>query len=242
MKRIIQLFISVAMPLYGVAQESFDYYAAPFSYLFEVTEGYAEANFAYPTSVDDILKYWQADKRSAITREILTDKVIERLDTLTFSRLDRERRDISIGLENEYFIIRYKQDTLFCRSIPDYRDPLAGYSDLDRATMRNFYHVSMQCSDSQVHNDATEELQSAFNKGLYRMVASKLPEFRENRKQRKPFKAIILEFQHGTLNPKYCADSFDPDMLPLYADVRRYVADFAAKHRFTRIIFYYMYD
>lgn len=100
----------------------------------------------------------------------------------------------------------------------------------------------MMRSDSQVHNDASEEVQLEFTKGLYRMVGTALPKFGESRKQLKPFKVIIFEFTNGKLNPKYCRKGFNPKALPFYDEVGEYVADFAKEYGFSRIIFYYMYD
>lgn len=246
MKRlfVIQLFLSIVTPFYCVAQEPIviDAFAGPFPYLYEVVQGYTHANFEYPKNVDDILKYWQEDKQSAITREILTDTIIERLDSTTFSRLDKERRYISISHKNRCFVAKYKQDTLFWETMTNYYKPLKHYWKQDRVRMRNFYYVSMMCSDSQVHNDASEEVQWEFTKGLYRMVGTALPKFGESRKQLKPFKVIILEFKNGKLSPKYCRKGFNPKALPLYDEVGKYVADFAKEYGFSRIIFYYMYD
>lgn len=247
MKRllVIQLVLSAAAPFYCVAQKPIviETYTGPFPHLYEAVQGYARANFEYPRNVDDILKYWQADKQSAITRKILTDAIIERLDSTTFSRLDKERRHISISHKNRCFVAKYKQDTLFWETTPDYYNPLKGYWEHDRVRMRNFYYVSMKRSDSQVYNDALEEVEQwEFTKGLYRMVGSALPKFWENRRRLKPFKVIILEFKNGELNPKYRRKGFNPKTLPLYDEVGEYVADFAKEYGFSNIIFYYMYD
>ena len=230
----------------SIAQQSndFDVTDKKFPYLYELVEGYVADNFEYPVTVDEILAYWQADKCSARTREILTDQTIRILDTLTFSRLEQEREHIKFRFsENrDYYIVCFKQDTLFALPTINFCNPSAGYAPIDGANMRNFFRVSMQRSDSHEFNIATEEMQYLFNKGLYDMVATKLPEFRKNRKQKKVFNSTVLIFENGNLTSQGRTGNFAPTVLPLYDDVREYAASFASEHKLSRIIFYYMYD
>lgn len=246
MKKIYVLILLLATRFNVAAQQPEEVeFLNGFPYLSRVVEVYAVDNFEYPTSPDDILRYWQMYKKAKTSREILTDETIRILDTLTFTRLENERQHISLQFtdDKKYFVGRFKQDTLFALQTINFHDPLENYWELDAAYMRNFYDVSMQRADSLGFNIArTYDEQYRFQHGLYKTVTVGCPEFWENRRQRKVFKTIVLVFENDSLTAKYREQGFDPTTLPFYDEVRKYVANFAEEHDLARIIFYYMYD
>lgn len=246
MRKIYILILLLAMRFDVTAQQTLnENFSNDFPYLSQVVEEYAVDNFEYPITVDDVLKYWQMYKTAKTSREILTDRTIQILDTLTFARLEREHRDISFQFNDDkkYFVIRFKQDTLLAQPTINFRNPSAGYGEFDAAYMRNFFDVSMQRADSLGFNIArTYDEQYLFQRELYKTITVKHPEFWENRKQRKVFNTIVLVFENDNLTAKYHGPNFDSTTLPFYNEVRKYVANFAKKHDLARIIFYYMYD
>jgi len=242
MKKIYILILLFIIRFDVMAQQFSD---EEFPYFSQVVECYTVDNFEYPTTVDDVLRYWQMYKKARTSREILTDKTIQMLDTLTFARLEKERRHISLQftIDKRFFIACFKQDTLFALPIINFHNPSADYSKFDAAYMRNFFDVSMQRADSLGFNIArTYDEQYLFQRELYKTITAEYPEFWENRKQRKVFNTIVLVFENNKLIAKYREPDFDPSILPFYDQVRKFVMDFASRHKLARIIFYYMYD
>lgn len=216
-----------------------------FPYLYQIIGEYAADNFEYPTSVENILEYWKHERKSKRLHLLFERSLIRAVDTMTFKRLARERDQISLGFteNNEFFFVCYKQDTLFTMPTKNFQNPSKDYFDIDASRMNLFFWTSMFRTKaphySHVHD---EDEHFRFHRGIYKMISDMNPEFNENRRQRKAFKTLVLVYEDGNLTAKYREQEFDPATLPFYEEIRQYVTDYAQKHRFFRIIFYYMYD
>lgn len=190
-------------------------------------DSYYYDNFCYPKTISDFINYLRFYQE-------------EFPDIPFFRDYDKNKKHLSIVSNDSVFMILYKKDTL------DYRPKNSPCNFIDMPdeqwNMKHFFRVSMQTDDSYGYSIATDDMMNRFNQGLYDLVSKKIPEFRENRKNRINFKIVLLEYNNGTLHKICESDSFDLINYPLYGDLSAYVKTFASEEGVGKIIFYYMYD